>query len=37
MGIHLLLCVHGNDRTKTYDAICNTFVAIEQDVGFYVG
>jgi hypothetical protein len=37
MGIHLLFCVHGNDRTKTYDAICNTFVAIEQDVGFHVG
>jgi hypothetical protein len=37
MGIHLLHCVHGNDRTRTYDANCDTFVAIVQDVGFHVG
>ncbi len=33
MGIHLLLCAHDNERTKTHDAIRDTFVAIVQDVG----
>jgi hypothetical protein len=37
MGIHLLRCAHGNEPTKTYDAIRDTFVAIAQDVGFHVG
>ncbi len=37
MGIHLLLCAHGNEHTGTHDAICNTFVAITWDVGFHVG
>jgi hypothetical protein len=37
MGIHFLCCAHGNERTKTHDAICNTFVAITQDVGFHMG
>jgi hypothetical protein len=34
MGIHLLLCAHGNERTKTHDAIRDTFAAIVQDVSF---
>jgi hypothetical protein len=37
MGIHLLHCAHGNKRTRTHDAIHNTFVAIAQNVGFHVG
>jgi hypothetical protein len=37
MGIHLLRCVHGNNHTRTYDAIRNTFVAVAQDAGFHVG
>ncbi len=37
MGIHLLHYVHGNERIGTHDVICNTFVAIAQDVGFHVG
>jgi len=37
MNIHLLCCVHGNERTKTHDAICDIFVTIAQDVGFHVG
>jgi hypothetical protein len=32
MGIHLLCCLHGNEHTKTHDAIRNTFV-----VSFHVG
>jgi hypothetical protein len=31
MGIHFLHCVHDNERTKTHDAIHDTFVAIVQD------
>jgi hypothetical protein len=37
MGIHLLCCVHGNERTWIHDAICDTFTAIVQDVDFHVG
>jgi hypothetical protein len=37
MGVHLLLCVHDNECIGTHDAICNTFVAIAQDVSFHVG
>jgi len=37
MGIHFLHCAHDNERTKTHDAICNTFAAITQDVSFHVG
>jgi hypothetical protein len=37
MGIHLLRCVHGNEHIGTHDAICNTFAAIAQDVGFHMG
>jgi hypothetical protein len=37
MGIHFLRCVHGNERTRTYDVICDTFVAIVQNVGYHVG
>jgi hypothetical protein len=37
MGIHLLHCIHGNEGMGTHDAICDTFVAIVQDVGFHVG
>jgi hypothetical protein len=31
MGINFLCCVHGNEHTKTHDAICDAFVAIAQD------
>jgi hypothetical protein len=31
MGIHLLHCAHGNEHTRTHDAIHNTFVIIMQD------
>jgi hypothetical protein len=34
MGIHLLRCAHGNERTRTHDVIHDTFVAIAQNVGF---
>jgi hypothetical protein len=37
MGIHFLRCVHGNERTRTHDVICDTFVAIVQNVGYHVG
>jgi hypothetical protein len=37
MGIHFLRCVHGNKRITTHDAICDTFVAIAQYVGFHMG
>jgi hypothetical protein len=37
MGIHFLRYVHGNERTKTHDAIHNTFATIAWDVGFHVG
>ncbi len=36
-GIHLLHCVHGNERTRTHDVIHNTFVAIAWDVSFHMG
>jgi hypothetical protein len=36
MGIHLLHCVHGNERTKTHDVICDTFAAIAQNVNFHM-
>jgi hypothetical protein len=32
MGIHLLHCVHGNERTWTQDAIHNTFAPITRGV-----
>jgi hypothetical protein len=37
MGIHLLCCAHGNERIRTHNAICDTFVAITQNVSFHVG
>jgi hypothetical protein len=37
MGIHLLCCAHGNECTKTHDAVCNIFVAIVWNDGFHVG
>jgi hypothetical protein len=37
MDIHLLHCAHGNEHMGTHDAVCDTFVAIAQDVGFHVG
>jgi hypothetical protein len=37
MGIHLLRCVHNNERTRTHDAIHDTFAAIAQNVGFHMG
>jgi len=37
MGIHLLYCAHGNERTGIHDAICNTFAIIVQDVDFHMG
>jgi hypothetical protein len=36
-NIHFLHCVHGNERTGTHDAICNTFVAIMQDASLHMG
>ncbi len=37
MGIHLLHCSHGNERTRTHDVICNIFATIVQDVNFHMG
>jgi hypothetical protein len=37
MGIHLLHCAHGNEHTRTHDAICDIFAAITQNVSFHVG
>jgi hypothetical protein len=37
MGIHLLHCGHGNERTRTHDVICSTFATIVQDVSFHMG
>jgi len=37
MGIHLLCCAHGNERTWIHDAICDTFAAIVQDVNCHMG
>jgi len=34
MGIHFLCCALGNKRTKTHDAIHDTFTTIMWDVGF---
>jgi hypothetical protein len=36
-GIHLLCHAHGNEYMGTHDAVCNTFAAVAQDVGFHVG
>jgi hypothetical protein len=36
-GYPLFCCVHGNEHTKTHDAICDTFVAIAQDASFHMG
>jgi hypothetical protein len=37
MGIHLLQCVHSNERTKTHNVIHDTFAIIVQDVYFHLG
>jgi hypothetical protein len=37
MGIDLLHCAHGNERTRTHDVIHDTFVTIVQNVGFHMG
>jgi len=37
MGIHFLPYAHGNECTKTHDAIHDIFVAIVQDANFHVG
>jgi hypothetical protein len=37
MGIYLLHCVHGNERTGTHDAIHDTFATITRDVNLHVG
>jgi hypothetical protein len=37
MGIHLLCCAYNNKRTRTHDAIHNTFATIARDVGFHMG
>jgi hypothetical protein len=37
MGILLLRCAHGNERTRTHDAIHETFATIVWDAGFHVG
>jgi hypothetical protein len=33
MGIHFLLCTHGDERTRTHDAIRDTFAPIVRNVG----
>jgi len=37
IGVHLLCHAHGNEYMGTHDVVCDTFVAIAQDVGFHVG
>jgi hypothetical protein len=37
MGIHLLRCAHGNERTRTHDVIPDAFVGIAWNAGFHVG
>jgi hypothetical protein len=37
MGIHFLCCAHDNECMVTHDAVCDTFVAIAQDVSFHMG
>jgi len=37
MGIQFLRCAHGNERTRTHDAVCDIFVAIAWNVGFHIG
>jgi hypothetical protein len=37
MGVHLLCCTHDNECIRTHDAICDTFVVIVQNFGFYMG
>jgi hypothetical protein len=37
MGIHLLRCVHGIERTKTHDVIRDTFATIVRDASFHMG
>jgi hypothetical protein len=37
MGIHFLHCVHGNEHTRTHDAIHDTFAAIAWDASFHMG
>jgi hypothetical protein len=37
MGIHFLLYAHGNECTKTEDAIHDIFVTIVRDANFHVG
>jgi hypothetical protein len=37
MGIHLSHYAHGNEHTKTHDAIHDTFATIVRDVGFHKG
>jgi hypothetical protein len=36
MGIHLLSCVHDNERSRIHDAIHDTFVAITWNDGFHL-
>jgi hypothetical protein len=36
MSVHLLHYAHDNEHRNTRDVICNNFVAIVRDVGFYV-
>jgi hypothetical protein len=37
MGIHLLHCAHGNEHTRTNDAIRDAFADIVWNTGFHVG
>jgi hypothetical protein len=34
MGIHLLYCAHGGEKTTSHDVIQNTFASVVKDVGF---
>jgi hypothetical protein len=36
MGIHLLRCVHGGERTTSHKVVQNVFMAIAKDVGFHI-
>jgi hypothetical protein len=36
MGIHLLYCVHGGERTTLHDVVQNVFATIAKDTGIHV-
>jgi hypothetical protein len=36
MGIHLLCCTHGGERTTSHDVVRDSFVSIAKDMTFHV-